>query len=131
MLASFATAQETRAPLTPAQKAVLARYESVRAGLAADDLATAKKAAAELAELPGADAATARKLAAADSLSAARDAFKPLSKSAVMLAAGQPGYIHALCPMVPRKEGDWVQTSKTISNPYYGKSMLTCGSIVN
>ncbi len=71
----------------------------------------------------------AKKLAAAESLCAARTAFKQLSKRAVELAAGQQGYYHAHCPMVPNDEGDWVQTNKTISNPYFGKSMSSCGSI--
>ena len=32
--------------------------------------------------------------------------------------------IVAFCPMAP---GRWLQTEKTISNPYYGSKMLTCG----
>ena len=32
--------------------------------------------------------------------------------------------IVAYCPMAP---GRWLQTEKTISNPYYGSQMLTCG----
>jgi hypothetical protein len=32
--------------------------------------------------------------------------------------------IVAFCPMAP---GRWLQTEKTISNPYYGSEMLTCG----
>lgn len=32
--------------------------------------------------------------------------------------------ITAFCPMAP---GRWLQTEQTISNPYYGSEMLTCG----
>ena len=32
--------------------------------------------------------------------------------------------ITAFCPMAP---GRWLQTEETISNPYYGSEMLTCG----
>ena len=32
--------------------------------------------------------------------------------------------IVAFCPMAP---GRWLQTEATISNPYYGSKMLTCG----
>lgn len=131
VFASFAHAQEKRPALSAEQKSFLTHYEAIRAGLAADDLEATKKAAtaAAVPSSPAVDAA--KKIAAADSLESAREAFKPLSKAAVALAAGQPGYHHAHCPMVPRNEGDWVQTAKKISNPYFGKSMATCGSIEN
>ena len=32
--------------------------------------------------------------------------------------------IVAFCPMAP---GRWLQTEQTVSNPYYGSEMLTCG----
>ena len=32
--------------------------------------------------------------------------------------------ITAFCPMAP---GRWIQTEETVSNPYYGSEMLTCG----
>ena len=35
--------------------------------------------------------------------------------------------IVALCPMAPGGSGRWLQTEKSISNPYYGSEMLTCG----
>jgi Cu(I)/Ag(I) efflux system membrane fusion protein len=35
------------------------------------------------------------------------------------------------CPMANSNKGaDWLSTSKEIKNPYYGKSMLTCGAVV-
>jgi hypothetical protein len=127
--ASFAHAQEKRAALSDEQKTFLSQYEAVRAGLAADDLTATKKAAAAVTAVLATDSA--KKIASADSITAAREAFKALSKQAVTTAAGQSGYYHAHCPMVPNDEGNWVQTSKKISNPYFGKSMATCGSIEN
>jgi hypothetical protein len=135
--ASLVCAQEKPAPLAPEQKAYLASYESVRAALAADDLAAATKAAAELLKVspkpttdkPDVTVLAVQKIANATSIEAARGAFKTVSKEALRLADGQPGYFHAHCPMVPKDQGDWVQTSKKINNPYFGKSMLTCGSI--
>jgi hypothetical protein len=131
VFASLARAQEKRPALSAEQKSFLKHYEAIRTGLATDDLVATKKAGAAM-TAPSAPAAEAAKMiAAAESLAAAREAFKPLSKEAVALAAGQPGYYHAHCPMVPKNEGDWVQTAKKISNPYFGKSMATCGSIEN
>jgi hypothetical protein len=139
LLGLTAQAHDKNAPLTDAQKTFLSQYDAVRAALAADDLAAAKKAATvvgkDLAVIakddskaqPAADAA--KKLAGADSLKTAREAFKALSKRAVHLAGSQQGYYIANCPMVEGGEGDWVQTTTKISNPYFGKAMLTCGSI--
>lgn len=138
-------AHDKNAPLNDEQKAFLSQYESVRAALANDDLAATKKAAATIAMEPrtpqaepltleqkerqAAFTATVRKIASADSLATARDAFKQVSKRAIHFAEGKPGYYLANCPMVPSGEGNWVQTSQSVSNPYFGKAMLTCGSI--
>lgn len=100
-------------------KQFLANYEKVHATLVADDLAGAKKAAADLGDA-GAP------LAQADTLAAARTAFVKLSDQAVKMAAGQSGYYILHCPMVNH---DWVQTSKKVANPYGGKNMVTCGEI--
>jgi hypothetical protein len=129
-LAATAAAHDAKSPMTEINKGFLSQYETVRAALAADDLAAAKKAAAAMTDSqPAATLDAAKALANSDSLSSARDAFKVLSKRAVHLADSQAGYYHAHCPMVPNKEGDWVQTTKTISNPYMGKKMPKCGSI--
>lgn len=139
LLGAAARAHDKAAPLDADSKSYLTQYEIVRAALATDELTGARKAAAEIAKQlsamvkdhpkaqPVANAAT--KLASADSLAVAREAFKPLSRRAVHLVADQKGYYVANCPMVEGGEGDWVQTSKTISNPYFGQSMPTCGSI--
>lgn len=145
LLGSAARAHDKNAPLNDEQKTFLTQYESVRAALAADDLAATKKAAAALTtesktppaepltpeqkERQAAFTSTVKKIASADSLATARDAFKQLSKRAVHFAEGKPGYFVAHCSMVENNEGDWVQVTKSVSNPYFGKSMLTCGSI--
>lgn len=138
-------AHDKSAALTGEQKSFLAQYEVVRTALAADDLTATQKAAAaivtesktapaepltpEQKERQVSFAATVKKIATAESLDAARDAFKTLSKRAIHYAEGKEGYYIANCPMVPRDQGNWVQISKSVSNPYFGKAMLTCGSI--
>ena len=118
-LALFAASVGRAAELSEADKEFLARYEKIRAGLAADNLPEAKKAALEMGEEGAPFART-------DSLILARREFEILSERAIKLAHGQPGFYVANCPMVKK---DWVQTSTKISNPYEGVSMLTCGSI--
>jgi len=110
--------------LNDQQKAFLRSYENVRAALAADDLGAAKTAASAIKEDENAEA-----LARSASLADAREVFKKLSKRAVHLASDHEGYFIANCQMVKNGEGNWVQTSGKVSNPYFGKSMLTCGSI--
>ena len=140
LLGSAARAHDKTAPLDNDQKQFLAQYELVRAALASGALAAANKAAALVAAMPvihhekGVDAPPgyvqdARKFAETKSLAEFREVFKSFSKRAVHVTEGKPGYYVAHCPMVPNDEGDWVQTTKTISNPYLGKGMLTCGSI--
>jgi uncharacterized iron-regulated protein len=106
-------------PLTDQNKQFLANYEKVHQALVADDLATAKKAAADLGS-PGSD------LAKSETLDQARAAFEKLSAEAAKLAAGQGGYYVMHCPM---KNKDWVQTSDKVANPYGGKEMLGCGEV--
>lgn len=121
-----ATAHESGAPLTPAQKKFLAQYETVRAALADDDLTAARKAAAAIA-----DNENAENLAKSATLAEARLAFKKLSKRAIHLAEEQAGYIIVHCPQVEGGGGRWVQTDTRISNPYFGKAMPDCGTIVS
>jgi hypothetical protein len=115
MIASLAQA----ANLSDQDKKFLTSYEKIHVALAADDLASAKTAAAELGD-SGSD------IAKANSLKDARTGFEKLSVRAKTIAAGQSGYHIAHCPMLNK---DWVQTSTTISNPYGGKEMVGCGEI--
>ena len=107
------------AEISAADKQYLGAYEKVRAVLAADDLAGAKKAAADLG--PEGSAITNSK-----SLADARSGFAQASNKAAKLAAGQPGYFVIHCPMANK---DWVQKSDKPNNPYLGKEMLTCGEV--
>lgn len=110
---------------------ILSSYVKISAALAADDFAAAKTSSAAVAEHAGmsdmnkAIAAKATAVAKAKDIAAARDAFKSLSAAVEPLAAGEKGYIVMNCPMM---HADWIQTSKDVKNPYYGKMMLTCGA---
>lgn len=108
---------------------ILSSYVKVSAALAADDLAAAKTAAATVAEHAGMsdnkDIATkASAVAKASKIADARDAYRTLSIAVEPLAAGQKDYVVMYCPMA---QSDWVQMKGKTQNPYYGKSMLTCG----
>ncbi len=107
------------AELNDTDRQFLSAYEKVHAALAADDLAAAKKAGAELGD-------EGQGIATAKDLKTARAGFSKVSERAVTLAAGQAGYYVARCPMVKKR---WVQTSTEIKNPYFGKEMPTCGVI--
>ena len=107
------------ANLSDQDKKFLTSYEKIHVALAADDLAGAKSAAADLGD-SGTD------IAKAKSLQEARSAFEKLNGQAKTKSAGQSGYYVAHCPMLNK---DWVQTSTTISNPYGGKEMIGCGEI--
>lgn len=59
-----------------------------------------------------------------------REHFATLSTRLIALAkesklSAQPIYL-MYCPM---KKSNWLSSEKSIKNPYYGKSMLTCGSV--
>lgn len=61
-----------------------------------------------------------------------RQSFSTLSATMIVLAkstklAATPVY-QQYCPM---KKSAWLSAEKTVKNPYYGSSMLTCGSVVN
>jgi hypothetical protein len=115
MIASLVQA----ANLSDQDKKFLTSYERIHVALVADDLASAKAAATELGD-SGSD------IAKANSLKDARAGFEKLSARAKTITAGQSGYHVAHCPMLNK---DWVQTSTTISNPYGGKDMVSCGEI--
>ncbi len=54
-----------------------------------------------------------------------------LLKHKAMLRGKAKGLVVAHCPMAfDGKGADWLQLGKEIRNPYYGSSMLACGSVV-
>lgn len=110
---------------------LLDRYVQISQALAADDLKAAKTAAAELVHYAaGSDqkdlAAKTAPLARAATIEAARGAFKDLSAAVEPLAVGRKDYVVMHCPMA---DSDWVQMKGKTQNPYFGKAMLTCGSL--
>ncbi len=110
--------------------AVLDSYEKVAQALVADDLSSAKKAAADLggkAEPGSALSKHAAELSKSNSLQAARDHFKTVSGEAVSMAKGQKDWNVMSCPMV--KGGDWVQKGDKVANPYMGQKMPGCGGL--
>jgi hypothetical protein len=110
---------------------VLMHYTPVATALAADDLPKAKSAASVLAKVSGSVeqtdiAAAANAVAAANDLTAARDAFKTLSAKVEPLTKHAKGYVVLTCPMA---KADWVQTDANVRNPYFGKAMSSCGMV--
>lgn len=108
---------------------LLKAYVPISEALAADNLEAAKSAAATLAKQADNDGMKtiyqpALALVHANDLTAARNAFKQLSKEVAPLADKAKGYTVMTCPMA---KADWVQTDTKVHNPYYGKMMLTCG----
>ncbi|MBX9767425.1 MAG: hypothetical protein K2X47_09155 [Bdellovibrionales bacterium] len=69
---------------------------------------------------------TSEKLAGAKNIQEAREIFKELSGSVVPLVNGSrtTEFEVVSCSMAKAK---WVQRKGDIKNPYYGKSMLSCG----
>jgi Cu(I)/Ag(I) efflux system membrane fusion protein len=71
----------------------------------------------------------------AKDMEAARNEFFHLSKAAIELHgdfghAGSRSFYLSFCPMA--RDGDgayWLQENKKLLNPYYGASMLYCGSV--
>jgi len=104
------------------------KYFAAHEALAADDFAKAKTALADLTkESQGEVKARAQAAADAADIRAMRKAFKPLSEAVIKMAL-PAGHVVAFCPMF---EGgsSWVQKGDKVANPYFGKSMLTCGEI--
>lgn len=69
-------------------------------------------------------------IAASKDISHQREHFSAFSGNMIALAkavklSDEPLYM-AYCPM---KKASWLSTEKAIKNPYYGSSMLTCGSV--
>jgi Cu(I)/Ag(I) efflux system membrane fusion protein len=122
-------------------KSVYEHYLAIQKELAKDSLKGVDNHAGAIAKAVKADemkmlspqvATEANSLAAAKDLKRAREAFKPLSASLIKyLADNQAGsgvYHEAYCPMA---KASWLQTEKEVRNPYYGKSMLDCGTLKN
>lgn len=119
---------------------VLEQYAKIQTALADDSTDGIRDAGQTIAKqvngdatktLPADVATQAATLAQAKDLAAARAAFKPLSKSlsdylsTEKISTGH--YFQMHCGMA---KADWLQTDKSVKNPYYGSSMLRCGQLV-
>jgi hypothetical protein len=122
-------------------KSVLDNYLMIQADLVKDSIKGLDERAGAIAKavkgdemkmLPPDVAKQAETLAAAKDLKSAREAFKPLSASLIKYLAdnkaGKGVYHEAYCPMAA---ASWLQTGKSIKNPYLGKEMPTCGELKN
>jgi hypothetical protein len=122
-------------------KSVLDHYLKIQTELTKDSIKGVDEHAAAISKAVKGDemkmlspdvAKQADALAQTKDIKAAREAFKPLSDSLIKYLAdnkaGKGMYREAYCPMV---KASWLQTDKSIKNPYMGKSMLTCGEFKN
>ena len=118
-------------------RAVLDPYLKIQAALADDSMDGVKANAGDIATAATSLGAPAMKidtaavqLAAAAEIDDARSKFGVLSEAIDTYMTGlhltaPEGVKVAMCPMVHKP---WLQTDATIHNPYFGKSMQTCGS---
>lgn len=124
-------------------------YLTIQKALAADDLsgaqAGAKSFLSAMEEAPEGSKrisgtneelnTPASAIANASDIKAAREAFGSLSKEMGSLVkhvgvSGDESLYLVHCPMAfGGKGGDWIQTDKSVANPYYGSKMLRCGSV--
>ena len=131
-----------RAKLTPADRAALAHYETLRHALANERLEEARSAAHAITKVADAKPSIsthAHAVAQSGSLEMARQYFVPLSNAIVALVRGRPGYfvMHCAiqacpepcknCPM--DRYSAWIQTSREVENPYMGLKHIKCGIV--
>ncbi len=123
--------------------AVLQSYYSIKDALVAGNNKTASESAAEfMKNLDGISYKTisegsvnnllkdAGTIANAKNIDKQRAAFSNFSTNMASVAkeqklTDQPVYLQ-YCPM---KKASWLSSEKSIKNPYYGNSMLTCGKV--
>jgi hypothetical protein len=130
--------------------ALLSNYYTIKNALVSGDAATASKqatafsaalAAVDITKLAAAEqssfkslqpklASGSKAIAAAKDISKQRELFISFSADMISLAKGmkldsQTIYID-YCPM---KNAYWLSAEQAIKNPYYGSSMLSCGSV--
>jgi hypothetical protein len=115
-------------------------YTHLKDALVASNQSEAKKAADALQKSLGSvtegkkAVAESGKVLAASSLDDQRKAFSGLSNEMATLLKGgklSMGEVYLeYCPMANNNEGAfWISNEKAIKNPYFGDSMLKCGSV--
>ena len=130
-------ADKTPKAATEMSRAVLDPYLKIQEALADDKMDRVKEHAGNVATAAAALGAPAMKidttavqLSNAVEIEDAREKFGALSEAIDTYMTGlklkaPEGIRVAFCPMVHKP---WLQASATIDNPYYGKSMSTCGN---
>jgi len=124
----------------PELNAVYQQYLILTEALVDSDLTKAKIAAhtieagAESLKNGGIIKSTASKITTASTIDDGRDAYTVLSNeliSMVKKSGMEAGEIYVgYCPMAQNNQGGyWLSNKKSIQNPYYGESMLTCGEV--
>jgi hypothetical protein len=128
---------KTPKPGSEMSRAVIDPYLKIQEALASDTMDGVKQNAGEVATAASSLGAPAMKidtaaltLASAADLEHAREQFGTLSEAIDTYMTGlklkaPDGVKVAFCPMVRKP---WLQSASTIDNPYFGKSMLTCGT---
>jgi hypothetical protein len=140
-VAGHADDQKKMDALMQPVKSVLDHYLAIQKELTKDSIKGVDEHANAIAKavkeddmkmLPPDVAKQAEDLSKAKDLKTARDADKLLSASLIKYLgdnkASQGIYHEAYCPMA---KASWLQTEKTIKNPYMGKAMPNCGELKN
>jgi len=114
-------------------------YFQIWRGLAADNLADAKKGAEHLTAETKNDPMLkliAKRIKSAGEISIARADFRVLSSEIVKRLKHSGGIDRTVyqvkCPMAFNNQGAfWLQDDKDTLNPYFGKAMLRCGGVID
>ena len=125
----------------PKTESIYKGYISLKNSLVAGNPAAAQQTASGLATslkaFEGCEntALIAEKIAGTEDIKVQRKEFTALSSDVIALfkhADLKQGSIYVQhCPMANNGNGgDWLSSEKKISNPYYGKEMLTCGAVL-
>ncbi|MEO8794916.1 MAG: DUF3347 domain-containing protein [Daejeonella sp.] len=137
-------AQQDHANHQSQTPALLTLYYNIKDALVAGNPNLAASKAAELVEaLNTSDAKAitgdkedgllqhAQKIAQSKDLKDQREHFAILSADMIVLAKGSKLSTEPVFQMYcPMKKASWLSSSAAVKNPYFGKSMLTCGKVV-
>ena len=137
ILADCSGGKRPASTLSDTDRRALDDYEQIRAALATDDPVTAKRAAAKMAaDLTPADPKTpappllepATGVADALALDTQRQRFELLSDRVVPMVSGMDGY-YIMRSDLPNTV-PWVQRTKDVDNPFFGKLMHGVGELM-
>jgi Cu(I)/Ag(I) efflux system membrane fusion protein len=113
------------------------RYSELKNALVSDDFETSKtkyeKVNLSLSHL---DSQTFKTSSSINNIDELREVFIQLSEAVIAVAKVNNPTEDSLyvlrCPMANKSEGaSWLSFSKEVKNPYYGASMLKCGSVID